>query len=202
MRQSWKYAAAAVVGALAVALGTVPSAQADSFAPPVPCMKSGHLSYTLNRVADPTPEQSSAYEAIDTAMKQAITFYNCYLDVTKELSVTYDPGVPTADANAAGYIRFGSRQSMQQITAMHEIAHTLGVGTTPQWAAHIADRAWTGDTATIALRLATRDGSAVLHTDGMHFWPFGLNQVSEVKSADDLLNHCLIMAALRYDMRL
>lgn len=203
MRQSWKYAAAAVAGAMALAVGTVASAQAeDGLSPPSPCTASGHLSYTLNRVPNPTPEQSSAYDAIDTAMKQATTFYNCYLDVTKELTVDYDPSSSTADANEAGHIRFGSPDSMQQITAMHEISHTLGIGTSPQWAAQVVEGAWVGDTAITALHSITGDTSAELHVDDMHFWPFGLNKTGEVQSAEDLRNHCLILAALRRDMGL
>lgn len=202
MRQSWQYAAVAVAGAVALVVGTVASAQADGLSPPSACTASGHLSYTLNRVANPTPEQSSAYDAIDTAMKQAVTFYNCYLDVTKELTVDYDPSLPTANADEVGHIRFGSSDSMQQITAMHEISHTLGVGTNPQWAAQVADGVWGGDTATTALHSVTADTSAVLHVDAKHFWPFGLNKTGEVQSAEDLRNHCLILAALRHDMGL
>jgi hypothetical protein len=204
MKRQWTCLAAATVAAMAVTVGMVASARADGFSPPQACTKSGHLSYTLDRVANPTADQSSAYDAIDAAMQQAISFDNCYLDVTKALKVVYDLNEPTASGGMAGTVAFGSdRQYMTQATAMHEIAHTLGVGRTdPQWASHVANGAWTGTAATTALHSITGDPSAVLHADSEHFWPFGLNQNSEVHSADDLLNHCLILAALRHDLGL
>ena len=54
-------------------------------------------------------------------------YYNCYTDIVKELNVQYNPSVATADGNINGSIRFGSRDSMNHITAMHEIAHTVGI---------------------------------------------------------------------------
>jgi hypothetical protein len=203
MKQRWKYLTAAVVASVAVAGGVVATAQAASFSPPQPCSKSGHIAYTINRAANPTADQSSAYDAIDGAMKQALSFDNCYLDVTKSLSVDYDTSVPTADGDESGHIRFGSdRQYMTQATAMHEISHTLGVGTDAKWGSNVVNGAWTGNAAITALHTITGDTSSVLHADTQHFWPYGLNQNSEVHSADDLVDHCLILVALRHDMGL
>ncbi len=132
----------------------------------------------------------------------AIAVYDCYVPVTKALSVSYDPGVATADGNINGSIRFGAKSTMQQITAMHEISHTLGVGTSASWSTHLSGGIWTGSNATSELRASTGDPAAVLHGDSQHFWPYGLNYTSEVQSSEDLVIHCRIVAALRRDMGL
>lgn len=166
------------------------------------CPHAGHLTYTLDRVARPTAEQAAAYRAISTAMDRALAVYNCHSDLTRSLWVSYDPAVPTADGSDNGSIRFGARATMQQITAMHEIGHTLGVGTSPNWAAHLAHGRWTGSHATEQLRRLTGRPDAQLFADRQHFWPYGLNQVNEVDSADDLAAHVRLVLALRRDMGL
>jgi hypothetical protein len=166
------------------------------------CPESGHISYTLTRVASPTPEQADAYARITTAMDQALAVYNCHTDITKALSVTYNPSVATADANINGSIRFGQTAYMQRITAMHEISHTLGVGTSSAWAPRLSNGVWTGAAATAALRRITGDPAAEVHGDSQHFWPYGLNYTSEVKSETDLVAHCAVVVALRTDMGL
>jgi hypothetical protein len=202
MGLNWKYAGAAAV-AMAVVIGgiTVLPARAAGITPPT-CTKGGHITYTLARAAKPTADQTSAYAAIDTAMKQAVTFYNCYLTVTKAISVSYDPGVPTAQGSYNGTLKFGARNTMQQITAMHETSHVLGVGTVAGWATHVSGGNWTGPAAIAALKSATGNQAAVLHADGQHFWPYGLNQTSEVTGSQDLIRHCLLVEAMRKDMGL
>lgn len=160
----------------------------------------GRITYTLHRAGSPTADQASAYNQITTAMNQALAVYNCQTSITKALTVSYDPGVPTADATYNGHIRFGSRASMQQITAMHEISHTLGVGTGPGWSSRLSGGAWTGANANAELRRLTNNPAATIRGDAAHFWPYGLNYTSEVTSANDLVIHCRIVAALRRDM--
>lgn len=164
------------------------------------CPHAGHLTYTLERAAQPTAEQSSAYREITTAMDRALAVYNCHADLTRSLWVTYDPGVPTADGSENGSIRFGARATMQQVTAMHEISHTLGVGTNAAWSRHLLDGRWTGPAAAEQLRLLT--GDRTVYGDRQHFWPYGLNQVSEARSPADLEAHVLMVLALRRDMGL
>ncbi|MDQ1286522.1 MAG: hypothetical protein QG622_87 [Actinomycetota bacterium] len=166
------------------------------------CPASGHLTYTLARAANPTADQNAAYALITTAMNQALSVYNCQVNLTKALTVRYEPSVSTADANWNGTIRFGARSTMQQITAMHEISHTLGVGTVSAWSPKLSNGIWTGSNATARLRSITRDQAASVHGDRQHFWPYGLNYTSEVSSQADLVSHCLMVAALRQDMGL
>ncbi|NLT56383.1 MAG: hypothetical protein GXX79_17860 [Actinomycetales bacterium] len=169
--------------------------------PSTNCPASGRITYTLARDAS-SADALEAYRLITSAMDQAVAVYNCHTNITKQLYVTYNPSVATADGNINGSIRFGSRASMQQITAMHEISHTLGVGTSSAWAPRLSNGVWTGSAATNQLRAITGDPSAAVHGDRQHFWPYGLNYTSEVSSSADLVNHCRMVVALRQDMGL
>jgi hypothetical protein len=180
--------------------GSVPTTTRPTTAAPTGCPAAGRI--TLARASNPTADQLSAYDAITTAMNQALTVYNCYANVTKALTISYDPSVATADGNANGSIQFGARSSMQQITAMHEIGHTLGVGTASGWTSRISGGVWTGANATNELRAITGDQTAVVHADSQHFWPYGLNYTSEVTSSNDLVIHIKIVMALRRDLGL
>jgi hypothetical protein len=167
------------------------------------CPATGHITYTLTRASAPTADQADAYTQITAAMDLAVAEYNCYLNVTKALTVSYNTGVATADGSYSGAIRFGSnRVFMKQVTAQHEIAHTLGVGTYSNWSSFLTNGQWTGAKGIAALRSVTGDSAAILHGDTQHFWPYGLNQDSEATSADDIVANCKIVAALRADMGL
>jgi hypothetical protein len=176
---------------------TVPSGTAGT-----PCRATGGVTYTLERASAPTADQTDAYNRISTAMDKAVAVYNCYTSLSKALVVQYNPGVPTADGNYNGTIRFGSRASMVQATATHETAHTLGVGTYSGWASRVSGGRWTGTNAINELRAITGDSAAVLYADGAHFWPNGLNQASEARTPDDYVNHTRMVLALRRDMGL
>jgi hypothetical protein len=166
------------------------------------CPGSGGITYTLNRAASPNADQLDSYNRITEAMNLALTVYNCYLSVGKSLSIHYEPSVATADGNYNGTIRFGSKASMVQATAMHEIAHTLGVGTYSGWASRVSSGRWTGANAINQLRVLDGNSSAVLYADRAHFWPHGLNQASEATSADEYVRNVKMVAALRQDMGL
>lgn len=166
------------------------------------CPASGGITYTLNRASAPTADQLDSYNRITEAMNLALTVYNCYLNVSKALSIHYVPSVPTADGNYNGTIRFGAKSTMVQATAMHEIAHTLGVGTYSGWASRVSGGRWTGTNAINQLRALSGNPSAVLYADGAHFWPHGLNQAGEATSADEYIRNVRMVAALRQDMGL
>ena len=162
------------------------------------CPNSGSVRYTLARSMAPTPDEQDAYDRITQAMDEALVFYNCYTNLSLELRVAYVPSVATADGNVNGSMRFGSRASMNSITAMHEIGHTAGVGG-PRFQPLIQAGVYTGASATQVLRELTGDPSAELHGDTQHFWPYGLNYTSEVSSDEDLIRHCLIVDAMQAD---
>jgi len=111
------------------------------------------------------------------------------------------------DGNINGSIRFGPTTSYMEYTrAMHEIGHTVGVGTASNWQSLLVTpdgggtRVWSGANATAELRAITGVATDVINGDNAHFWPYGLNYVTEVRSEADVINHCRIVMALRKDM--
>ncbi|MFM9694422.1 hypothetical protein [Streptomyces europaeiscabiei] len=171
-----------VVAALAAALLAGPGvAHAAPQAAPVPREQAAAatITWTLVRASNPTQDQQTAYNLITSAMNAAIARYNNLSDLGKNITVRYEPGVPTADGNINGTIRFGSNRSyMNERTALHEIAHTIGVGTSSGWSRLGGSGTWTGARATALVR--QYDGSsAKISTGGGHFWPYGLNYDNE-----------------------
>lgn len=162
--------------------------------------QTGKVTYTLETAAAPTSDQADAYVKIRKAMDSAIGYYNTHTDLKKTLTVQYNTDVQTADGSSNGNIRFGSNRSYMQVgTAMHEIAHTIGVGTTSEYKALVVGGVFTGPQATAALREI--DGaSATLKGDAQHFWPYGINYESEVKGVSTLVSHCKIVQAMYRDM--
>jgi hypothetical protein len=136
------------------------------------------ITWTLVRAQNPTPDQQQAYSLITNAMNAAVARYNNLSDLGKNITVHYDPNVPTADGNINGTIRFGARASMNERTALHEISHTIGVGTSGDWGALGCGGTYNGAQATALVK--QYDGSAAtIRCDGSHFWPYGLNYDSE-----------------------
>ncbi len=171
------------------------------------CTPTGHLSYTLSQAPSPTADQADAYKTITCAMDMAVAYYNCYANITGLVRVSYDTGVATADGNINGSIRFGAgRQYMTCATSMHEIAHTQGIGTASQWAAHVSGGLFVGTNAAAQLQAINTTLAkplyTELHADGMHFWPYGLNYDTEATGTDILVDHCQMVVAIRKDLGL
>jgi len=163
--------------------------------------KSSDITYTLNRAKEPTEEESAAYAKITAAMEKAIWYYDRYTSGLREhVTANYSPDTPTADANSNGNMRFGKYSNNQRV-AMHELAHTLGVGTSREWGNLVVNGVFTGSHATRQLQEITKDPKAVLHADRMHFWPYGLNYDNEVHSDQDFINHCKMVSAIYQDLR-
>ena len=155
------------------------------------------ITWTLQKAGNPTPDQQDAYNRITSAMNAAVARYNNLSDLGKTITVRYDPGVPTADGNINGTIRFGNRAYMTERTALHEIAHTIGVGTSSRWASLTSGGTYHGAEATRLVR--QYDGAAAtLSAGGGHFWPYGLNYDNEFsQTAAD--RHVNIVAAMVRD---
>jgi len=188
-----------------------PDASGDGYAKPVAvadggtCPYTGHVSYTFAKSGNSTVD-----DLITAAMDQAIAYYNCYTNITKAEVVEYDSTVKTADGNSNGTIRFGTDTTYMVLpTAMHEISHTVGIGTANKWRSFVAipdggtSGPWTGVNG-IAQRIALLPDDwqkyPVPDADTQHFWPYGLNYASEYKTEADLLGHCAMVMALRKDM--
>lgn len=160
----------------------------------------GNITYTLIREQNPTADQSDAYAKIKAAMDSAVMYYNNLTNISKQLTVYYNTSVSTADGNINGTIRFGSSRSyMDTRTAIHEIAHTVGVGQSSGWFSLVKNGIFTGKSATEELRNITGVSTDVLHGDSQHFWPYGLNYSSEVKTDADYINHCRIVNQFKKD---
>lgn len=168
------------------------------------CEFSGNLRYQFNQ---PETWPPRVVELLTSAMDDAMYYYNCYADFDKALTINYDPGVPTAQGNVDGWISFGSSESYMVVaTAMHEVAHTLGVGYSP-WAELMDDGIWTGPAVVefmMNLPAEQRDPDmysqrTYITGDSQHFWPYGLNQASEHQSEWSLINNVRIVAAMQLD---
>lgn len=154
----------------------------------------GPLTYGLSGGSENWPDDRR--RRIVEAMDAAVAFFNEHARFKKHVTANNSPGTPTADANYDGWINWGGAISRR--VALHEISHTLGVGTHPEWQAHIKDGVWTGRHATRQLR--EFDGpEAVLKADRMHFWPYGLNFDNESSAVNDL-RFLKMVEALRKDL--
>jgi len=160
----------------------------------------GHITYTFNKAANPTAAQLAAYARMQIAVDSAIWYVENYTSATKHVYLNYDPNVPTADANNEGWMRFGSNAGFQNLrTMLHEMNHTFGTGTTSWWGGKISGGKYQGQNGN-ALLTAIQNGVAVqLSGDTQHWWPYGLNQNSEVSSSWDYVYNCLIIEGMRKD---
>lgn len=159
------------------------------------------VEYVLHKSANPTADEQDAYDRITAVMDSALYYYNTYTNLTKHINVYYAPGVPTAEASSNGDLRFGENRTYMYVgTAMHEMAHTMGVGTTTEYQNLRGSGVFLGEKAQSLLKELENNPEAELHCDGQHFWPYGLNQKSEVKSEQDLINHAKIVQAMYQDM--
>ncbi|WP_258104255.1 RICIN domain-containing protein [Marinoscillum sp. MHG1-6] len=141
-----------------------------------------------------------AKQRIEDAMNAAVSRYNLHAPWwSRTLTVEYNTGVQTADANINGHIRFGPDPNFQnERCALHEIAHTYGVGTSWKWDTFVGEGGVFNGVNTNAL-IEIYDGvDANIGTGGGHFWPYGLNynnEFSEV-NAD---RHSEIVSAMVMD---
>ncbi|KAK3307864.1 uncharacterized protein B0T15DRAFT_565311 [Chaetomium strumarium] len=146
-------------------------------------LSSATITFRVQKASNPTSDQADAYARIEAAMSKAVARYNRLAPrASKSLTVQYVPSVATADGNFNGNIRFGSNRAyMTERTALHETAHTLGIGQTQAF----NDRSWDG-------------ASAKINCGGGHIWPYGLNYENEM-SETNAERHCLLINAMLAD---
>ena len=169
---------------------------------PVTTIAKGNVTYTLAQNANPTAEESAAYVRIKAAFDEAVVYYNNFTSITKTINVTYNPGVPTADATFAGNIRVGSNASYQRTgTALHEMAHTVGVGQHSYWTSNlIIGGIYQGANANKMLRFMTRNPAEYLKGDNLHFWPYGINGANEDTGQDILyITNVIVVQGMKKD---
>lgn len=154
----------------------------------------GNLTYVL--VGEPDKWPAKKREAIVEAMDYAIGLYNQHAGFDRKLRVAYNPKVPTADGNINGSIRFGG--SIHKRTALHEISHTLGIGTHRKWDRMFKDGKWTGPRGNELVK-QFNGPDAVIRGDKSHFWPYGMNYPKE-SNPKNHVRHVKIVAAMCRDM--
>ena len=154
------------------------------------------LSYSLVSGNELWPADKRA--AIVAAMDEGVAHYNAHGYFPRHLTVNYDTNVPTANANYNGRINFGGQISAR--TAIHEISHTLGVGTVGAWGSLRSGGTWLGAHANARLQLY-EGPAATIGCDSQHFWPYGLNFATE-DGYLPRIRHVRMVSALRRDMGL
>ena len=135
----------------------------------------GNVTYTLDIDSAALPTQ---YKLIKIAVDSACVYFNRYTTFKGNVYVYYNAGIPTAQASYHGSLGFGPNTRYMWVgTALHEMCHYMGSGTTSAWQSKIVNGVWTGTTASTLLRNTTGE---TLKGDTQHFWPYGINQKEEV----------------------
>jgi hypothetical protein len=159
----------------------------------------GNVTYTLAQsVIDAGPR---VHSMIKQAMDSALYYYNRYTPFRANIWVYYNSGIPTAQASYHGSIGFGSNERYMYVgTAMHEMAHYFGSGTTDVWKSKLSNGIWQGPVAQALCQQLT--GSTLKgdnNNNPQHYWPTGINQREEVKNKTDLINHARVVKAMLVD---
>jgi hypothetical protein len=168
---------------------------------PVKGQNMGNVTYTLAFDSASFPEP---YRLIKAAMDSACYYYSKYTPFIENISVYYDAGIPTAQANYHGSIGFGANTTYMWVgTAMHEMAHYFGSGTSSEWENLMVGGVWTGAVASQLIKSIT-GGS--INGDTQHFWPYGINYKSEITDLGTidaqrqaLITHAKIVKAMLVD---
>lgn len=135
------------------------------------------MTYTLYKSSNPSADELDAYARITDAMDRAIARYNRFNNTWRHLNVSYVPGVPTAEASINGDVRFGSDRSyMVEGTALHEMSHTVGVGTAWNFQGKCNAQDWPS---ALPLLKSWDGPDARINCGGGHMWPYGLNYSDE-----------------------
>jgi hypothetical protein len=155
----------------------------------------GNVTYTLDIDPYVYPE---IYMLISEAMDSACYYYNLYTSFEANIYVYYNAGIPTAHANYHGGIGFGPHTVYMWVgTAMHEMAHYFGSGTTSIWQSLMLGGIWKGDAGqSLCQELTGTTLRGESSATPAHYWPTGINYRHEVTSSTDLINHAKIVQAM------
>jgi hypothetical protein len=144
----------------------------------------GNTTFRLN---SSVTNAAGHHERIKAAIESAVDYWNNLTAIKNhQLSVNYNDGTPTAEANYGGYMQFGSSSSYQQTgTALHEMNHTMGVGTHDIWRNSVLRSGattglWLGDRANAVVRFFENNPNVNATGDGTHMWATG---------GDNLINY-------------
>lgn len=150
-------------------------AKVYSYNPKIQPGNMGSVTYTLDLDSATYPQY---YRLIKEAMDSACSYFNKYTPFVKDIYVYYSDGIPTAQASHLGAIGFGSNTAYMWVgTAIHEMAHYFGSGTSNTWRSLMSGGVWTGKAG--SQFVASLSGET-LKGDTQHYWPLGINYRSEV----------------------
>jgi len=153
---------------------------------------------------------------ITEAMNTAFDYWRALTSIChKDITVYYNTGVPTAEASYSGYLAFGANSSYQRTgTALHEMAHTAGIGQTSMWinssVLHPGSgtRVWLGERANEVVRFIENNDNAGLTGDNTHMWgtgvsnmlSYGINGAHEDSGSElQYIAHCLVLQGCTED---
>lgn len=161
--------------------------------------KPGGFTYSIERPASPTPDEEDALSRIAVAMAAAVELSNSYSDLQKHLTVRYAPWVSTAWGDSGGGIFFGPhRIYMQEAVALHEIQHTVGIGTYGEFDRLCVNNVWVGVRASTLIK--SWDGpDAKITCQFQHISPYGINQPTELNAVSGP-RHVKLVTAMNHDM--
>ena len=145
----------------------------------------GNVTYTLALDSASHPDK---YRMIKTAMDSACSYYSRYTPFIWNIYVYYNAGIPTAQASYHGSIGFGPNSRYMWVgTAIHEMAHYFGSGTTTKWKSLMVGGLWQG---TSGKALCNELSGGPLKGDNnsnpVHYWPYGINQKEEITNLGSL----------------
>lgn len=140
----------------------------------------GNVTYNMAIDKATLPNQ---YNLIKIAMDSACSLFNQHTPLSANIYVYYSSGIPTAQASNYGSIGFGASTTYMWVgTTIHEMAHYFGSGTNSAWKNKVSNGKWTGTVANNLIKQISNDQSAVISSDGTHFWPQGINYRSEIEN--------------------
>ncbi len=142
----------------------------------------GKVTFTMAFDSAAFPDQ---YRMIKTAMDSACYYFSKYTPFIENIRVVYNAGIPTAQAGYHGEIGFGANPRYMWVgTAIHEMAHYFGSGTTSEWQSTMVNGRWTGSNGNNMIKSITGGSSQYVSGDNnpspVHYWPYGINQREEI----------------------
>lgn len=138
----------------------------------------GTVTYTF----DATVENDDTHgPRIKAAITSAVDYFNNLTSIQGHRLTVHLTNSATANGGYGGWMGFGPNASYQRTgTALHEMGHTIGVGTHSRWMGPSSPlRAsgtrglWLGDRANEVVRFIENNPDASLTGDHMHMWTTG-----------------------------
>ncbi len=145
----------------------------------------GNVTFTLGIDSASNPEK---YQLIKIAMDSACSYFSKHTPFVENIYVYYSAGIPTAQSNYRGSIGFGPNTRYMWVgTAIHEMDHYFGSGTTSAWRNLMVGGLWQGASGkALCKELSGQALKGDNNDHPVHFWPYGINQKEEITNLGSL----------------